>query len=109
VTDVLGDYSGTLDIKYLTSQDKFNNSGHNDELASTTGKRLVVSVESQEGKNFHEGNIKNSQEEMAFQLASNMVIHSQYIRFYTCYPYKSQTKSYRQRQRNLEKTSLLSL
>lgn len=58
VTDVLGDYSGTLDIKYLTSQDKFNNSGHNDELASTTGKRLVVSVESQEGKNFHEGNIK---------------------------------------------------
>ena len=56
--DVLGDYAGTLDIKYLTSQEKFNSSGHNDELATTNGKRLVVSVESQEGKNFHEGNIK---------------------------------------------------
>ena len=59
VAHALGDYAGTLDIKYLTTQDKFTGtSGHTDDIATTSGKRLCVSVESQEGKNFHEGNIK---------------------------------------------------
>jgi putative DNA primase/helicase len=47
---VFGDYSTTADFSTFLKKDRVGSNGHSDDIASLAGKRLVVSVEVEEGQ-----------------------------------------------------------